>query len=280
MRIFKVLIILILVALILGGGFGAYYLFVLKPKQEVLDSTVHATGQPTPDPSTPDFERAASLRGAGQFNQAREALNAFLTRYPESSHRQEAENLLGAINLEQAFSPEPGPDKVIYTVKSGDNLDKVARHTKANAELIYRASKLEKINLQIGQKLIIPQLDLSIEAHLNERRVILLNHGQFFRSYPIINLKVPGKKNIEIKTKVGEKRAFRNNVAVAPFSKEYPGSLRQVIFAGQPGYTIYGEPGEGSVDKPPTNGIGLGANEAEELHTLVPIGTPATISSE
>lgn len=280
MRVLKVLVILFLVAVIIGGGAGAYWLLVLKPKQDIADLPTRPAGQSTPDPSTPEFEKIRTLRDGHQLTEARTALAAFLTRYPDSSHRQESETMLGDINLEAVFSPQPGPDKEIYVVRSGDTLDRVARHGKTTAELIYRASGLTKTNLQIGQKLVIPHLDLSIEIRLADRRVILLNRGQFFRSYTIRSLKVPTKKNIEIKTKVGEKRAFRNGVGVVPFTKEYPGSLRQILFSGQPVYTVFGEPEEGSTDKPPANGLGLRAADAEEMHTLVGVGTPATISSE
>ena len=74
---------------------------------------------------------------------------------------------------------------------------------------------MESINLRIGQKLEIPQLDTALEIHLADRKAILRNRGQFFKSYPIKTLKVPVKKNFEAKTKVFEKMAFKNGLRVA-----------------------------------------------------------------
>ena len=44
----------------------------------------------------------------------------------------------------------------------GDSLVKIASKFKSNAELIFRANNMETINLKIGQKLVIPQLDISV----------------------------------------------------------------------------------------------------------------------
>ena len=66
-------------------------------------------------------------------------------------------------------------------------------------------------------------------------------------------------------------------------TKEYGGSLRSLTLAGQPGYTIYGQsdgsPGLGP-EKPPGSGLALDPSDAEELHSLVSVGTPVTISAK
>lgn len=283
MRVFKVLVILFLVAVIIVGGMGSYWFLVLRPKQIIQREEAAArrpAGQPTPDPSTPEFERAVALRQAGQPAQARDALIAFINARPDSSHRAEAENLLGSINVDTAFSAAPGPDKVLYTVKSGDVLDRVARHYKVNADLIYRASRLENVNLKIGQKLVVPTLEVATEIHLKDRRVLLFNRGQFFRSYPIRQLHVPAKKSVDLKGKVKERIAVKDGVRVTFPAKEFTDSLRAVVF-DQPGYTVFALPPEGSAEKPPaTTGVALEVNDAREFYTLVKVGDPVAISSE
>jgi hypothetical protein len=56
-KLIKAGIVLALLAAIFSGGYGAYYYFVLFPRD--LDAQALAArgpaGQPTPDPSTPDF---------------------------------------------------------------------------------------------------------------------------------------------------------------------------------------------------------------------------------
>ncbi len=283
MRVFKVLVILFLLALIGGGAAGSYYFLVYRPAQQdaQLIARGSAPGQPTPDPSTPDFEKARALRRERKLPEAREALLAMLDRFPDSSHRNEAETIIGSMNVEDVLNGLPGPGKIEYLVRSGDNLDKVSRHLKSNPELIFRANNLDTINLKIGQKLQVPQLDTALEIHLADKKAILRNRGQFFKSYPIKTLKAPAKKNFEVKTKVFEKMAFKNGLRVAFASKEFAGSIRATSFVGQPAYTIFGEPDDPvSGEKAPAGGVGLTASDAEELQTLVSVGTPVSISTE
>ena len=199
---------------------------------------------------------------------------------PRAGTGQEAETLLGAINVDAAFSSAPGPDKVLYTVKSGDVLDRVAHHFKVNPDLIYRASRLENVNLKIGQRLVVPTLELSTEIRLKDRRVVVFNHGQFFRSYLVRDLRVPVKKGVDVKAKVKERVATRDGARVSFPAKEFTDSLRAVLL-DPPGYTVFALPPEGSTEKPPaTTGVALEANDAREFFTLVKVGDPVAITSE
>lgn len=284
-NLLKGLVILVLLGAIFGGAAGAYYVLVERPKQRDQAELAAAApaGQPTPDPSTPDFEKARALRRDASPDEARGAIEAFLVRYPESSHHDEAENLLGSINLAELFSGRPGPDKVEYIVQRGDVLDRVAHKTKSDPELIYQANNLDRIMLRIGQKLEIPQVDFSIEVHLAPKKLAVRNHGKFFKTYPIADARQLPKKSAEIRTKIQEKIAFRDGRRIMFGSKDYPTSLRSLTLAGQPGFTIYalsdGGPGAGP-EKAPGSGLALDPSDVEELHALVSVGTPVTITAK
>ncbi len=284
-NLLKALVILALLSAIVGGAAGAYYLLVERPKardQAELAAAV-PVGQPTPDPSTPDFEKVRALRRDATPGEARVAVEAFLVRYPDSSHHDEAENLLGSINLSELFSGRAGPDRTEYIVQRGDVLDRVAHKMKSDAELIYQANNLDRIMLRIGQKLEIPQVDFSVQVHLASRKLTVLNHGKFFKAYPILDARPLPKKSGEIHTKIQEKIAFREGRRVMFGSKEYGGSLRSLTLAQQPGFTVYaqsdGSPGAGPA-KPPGSGLALEPSDVEELHALVSVGTPVTISAK
>ena len=277
----KTLVILALVSLLVGGGAGAYYLLVQQPKQEdekEARSGVVA-GEPTPDPSTDDFEKIRYLRRSQQYAEAHAATEAFLIHWPDSTHRDEAETMLGELNVQSLLSDTPGPDKIEYIVQRGDVIDRVAHKTKCNEELLFQANGLDRTMLRIGQKLRIPQVDFAVEVHLKLRKVVLINHGRFFRSYLITSSRPVAKKFPDIHTKVQEKVATKDGRRVAFGAKDYPGSLRSLTLIGQPGYTITGE--DETPDKPSANsGITLNSSDAEELHTLVSVGTPVTISAD
>ena len=278
-NLLKALVILVLLGAIAGGAAGTYYFLIERPKILDADEIAKAPppGQPTPDPSTPEFEKAQALKRDLQYPEAREALVAFLTRYPDSSHRQEAETLLGDINLAELFSGKPGPGKVEYLVQRGDVLDRVAHKTKSNPELIFQANGLDRIMLRIGQKLEVPQVDFNIDVHLKDKKLVLLDHGRFFKSYVLLDLRPLSKKVPVITTKVQEKIAFKDGHRVPFGTKEFPASIRSITLAGQPGYTIYAA--DASNEKPAGSGLGLAASDTEELHTLVSIGTPVTINA-
>lgn len=287
LNLLKALVILVLLGAILGGAAGAYYLIVERPrmrdKAERDAAAAVPAGQPTPDPSTPDFEKAQALKRDANDAEARAALEAFMVRYPDSSHHDEAENLLGSMNLAELFSGHAGPNKTEYVVQRGDVLDRVAHKTKSDPELIYQANNLDRIMLRIGQKLEIPQVEFTVEAHLAAKKLAVLDHGRFFKTYPLQDFRPLPKKTNEIRTKIQEKIAFRDGRRVMFGSKEYGGSLRSLTLAGQPGFTIYaqtdGSPGTGP-EKPPGSGLALEPSDAEELHSLVSVGTPVTITAK
>lgn len=279
----KTLVILTLMAAIGGGVYGAYYFLIEAPRlrdARELAEVANPSASATPDPSTPEYEKALALKRDRNYPEARAALEAFLIRYPDSSHHDEALGLLGDINLSELFSGRPGPGKTEYTVQPGEVLDRVARKLKSDPELIYQANNLDRMMLRIGQKLVIPDVDFSVEVHLNSKRLVVRNHGQFFKSYPLLDVRPLSKKVPEIRTKVQGKNAMANGHPVAFGSREFATSLRSISLAGQPGYTIYAvsdaAPG---TEKLPGSGLGLQASDAEELHSLVSVGTPVTITA-
>ena len=170
-----------------------------------------------------------------------------------------------------------------YIVQRGDVLDRVAHKTKSDAELIYQANNLDRIMLRIGQKLEIPQVDFSIEVHLATKKLAVRNHGQFFKTYPLADARPLPKKNGDIHTKIQEKIAFHDGRRVMFGSKDYAASSRSLTLAGQPGFTIYaqsdGSPGSGP-EKSPGSGLALDPSDVQELHALVSVGTPVTISAK
>lgn len=280
-RLIKAAIILFLLAAIIGGGAASYYFLVVLPKKiDAADLAANGPpGQPTPDPSTPEFAKAKALKRDQKNDAARLACEDFLARFPDSTHRDEAEAMLGELNLANLFSGSPGPGKMDYIVEKGDVLDRVAKKTHSNPELIFQANGLERVNLQIGQRLEIPQVNFTVRVHLATKKLLLLDNGRFFKSYPLSDARSLPKKSAEIHTKILEKLAFANAKRVVFGSKEYPGSLRSLSLAGQPNFTIYGASNETAL-RAPGSGIELSASDAEELHTLVSVGTPVTISAD
>jgi LysM repeat protein len=268
----RTLIILVLVGLILGGS--AYFAYELywKPRKLDREDKAAAEQQGIPDYTLPAFQKAADLERSGDMEGARAAWGEFIRDYPDAPKIAEAKAALGRINTGQVFSPTPSADKISYSVGKGDSLVKIAAKLKSNAELIFRVNNMETINLKIGQKLVIPQLDISVVVDRKAGTVTLFNKGQFFKEYQTLALKTPGVSS-SAKTKVADKIALQGSNRVAFGDKNYSGSERWVML-GSAGLVIRSVP-EGTEAPPP--GIIVAQSDIEEIFLLVSRGSPVTI---
>jgi len=280
MRFIKALILLLLAAAVFGSaGYFSYELLV-KPKVELkqeLDTKV-LMGDPTPppDPSVPELDYCLKLKKSGDLVRARAALEAFLEHNPRSTRITDARIALGEVNTDVFFSRIPSPDKEEYVVKPGDALAKIERKLKTNAELLMRCNNLDDPRkLRIGQVLIVSHPQFALTINRTEKSVMLFNHGKFFKQYPVKvwnapDAKTPAPANVKVKEKI----AWKNGARVSFGTKEYAGSSRWVAFT-VPGYTLYTDPAEGGVKSP--SGIALGAEDMEELSTLLAANLQVTI---
>ena len=275
----KSLTILLLVGGILGGS--AYFLHELYYKDKKLDvieetATPTPAPEPTPDPSIAAFE-AMKPALAQNTIQARDSVLQFLTAHPDSPKSAEARAVLGRLNLALYRDPAATPTNIVYTVKKGDSLVRIASQNKSNAELIYWANGLSSINLQIGQQLLVPQFEAALVVDRANSTVTIFNNGEFFKEYPAASLQFAGTSPIE--TKVIDRVARKGEARVAFGHKDYPETERLVLL-GASGITIRPTPAPAADGTtPPTPpGIVLAPQDFTEIFVLVKTGTPVTIN--
>ena len=277
----KWLFVLLLAVLIFGGAaFFSYDLFV-KPERKIqAEKSGEIPVEPVPDVSLPEFQAAATLRQEGKLVEARDALIAFLQKYPSSGRTEEARDLLGQVNTDILLSDYRSPEKIEYVVRPGDVLARIAQKNKTTPELIMRTNKLTNTMLRVGQTLLISRPEFSIFIQRNAQIVVLLNHGQFFKRYRVKSVRLSAKQPSRITTRVAEILAWKDGKRVGFGTKEYIGSTRWIRLA-QPGYYIYSEPDANHRDaagQPPPPGLGLAASDVEELSSLVNSKTAVTIT--
>ncbi len=277
----KSLTILLLVGGILGGS--AYFLHELYYKDKKLDvieqtATPTPTPEPTPDPSLAIFE-ALKPTIAQNTIQARDAILQFLAAHPESPKSAEARSALGRINLALFRDPVATPSNMVYTVKKGDSLARIAAQNKSNAELIYWANELDSINLQIGQQLLVPVFEAALVVNQANSTVTLFNNGEFFKEYPAVSVKLAGGAAAgPVETKVVDRMARKGEMRVAFGHKDYPETERFVLL-GAGGATIRpvpAPPADGTEAVMPS-GVVLNPGDFAEIYVLVKTGTPVTI---
>src|SRR5256886_10731271 len=258
----KWLCLLVLAVVIFGGAaFFSYDLFV-KPERKIQqEKSGEIPVEPVPDVSMPEFQAAAKLRQEGKLIEARDALIAFLQRFPTGAHVEEAKDLLGQVNVEMLFTDYRSPEKQEYIVRSGDVLAKIAHKTKTTPELIMRTNNLTNSMLRVGQRLLISHPDFSIFIQRKAQAVILLNHGSFRKRYHAKVVKLSAKQAPRINTRVAEVMAWKGGKRVGFGTKEWAGSTRWIRLA-QPGYFLFAVPESGQRDEsgqPRPPGLGLPA---------------------
>lgn len=301
----KVFILIAIAVIIFGpAAFFGYTLF-LKPNGYTftrLKQDPHApVVAPTPDTGLEEFKAAFALQESGKKNEAKTAWQTWLQAFPQSPKKAEALAHLGKLNMEIICSPNSTDNKESYTVVRGDSLARIASRQKSDAELIQRINALPNINLQIGDVLLIPRLDISVDIDREAHTLTLNNHGQFLKSYTLLSN--PGPSKTPIQTVVVDKIAMNDGKRAAFGSKKYDGSERTIILRSTvnivtaPAEEVAKETRNNSTDTSttttnntaasvspassatPTMPIGyvLSATDIDEIYPFVTRETPVTI---
>ncbi len=98
---------------------------------------------------------------------AQQDLQALLLR-PPSTARDQAEFILGKMNMAALYSQDPDPMSTIYMIKQGDSLGRLSRQYNVPVDLIAGINKISPTALRIGQRLKIPKLE-NLEAVLDKK---------------------------------------------------------------------------------------------------------------
>lgn len=184
--------------------------------------------------------------------------------------------LLSEAGTADFFSPAAGPGDTTYTVRSGDNLTKIARKYGTTVELLRVANGIRGDMIRAGQKLRIPKADFSVLVDKSQNTLTLKNGEEVVKVYTCST----GRDGI---TPVGAFRVVNRLVdpvwkgIVAPGDPENPLGTRWLGF-DLPQYGIHGTNEPETLGQAVTDGcIRLANNDVEELFTLLPEGTSVTV---
>ncbi len=216
-------ILALLLAVVIFGSAALFTYKIFVRPELVMRAEKKAAALPysTPDISLPEFEAAKKLKDAGKLGEARSALTRLIQKFPSGQHVGEAEELLGEVNISILLSDYPAPEKEEYIIRSGDVLARVASKFKTTPELIMRTNNLSSTRLRIGQKLVLSHPEFSLLIQRDAQWLYLLDHGQFFKRYRILDQKVPGNPPTKLNTRVGEIMAWKSGRRIGLGSAQF-----------------------------------------------------------
>lgn len=195
----KLLLFLIVLGITLGSMAAAFYIYdkVLKPEKLIQqEMAVLKKGNiPRIDPGLKRFEAAIELIKIDQIQDGREALYKLVQQFPDSSTCSEAKRIIGEINFDELFSPDPRSGRKDYIVQPGDSLALIANRQSTTMDMLIRLNGLMGTVLQPGDHLAIVPLDFSIDVDVSSRAVTLYRNiggkRYFFKEYQAEDLRLP-----------------------------------------------------------------------------------------
>jgi hypothetical protein len=129
---------------------------------------------------------AQIARKRGDLVEAKEHLDTLLEMHPNSQARDEAETLLGEVNMKILLSRQTVEGDIIYTVAEGDSIYKLARQHNVPQDLLLRINQINDPRmLSVGQRLKIPKCDFSIVVNKSDNTLTLYSEERFFKKYPV-----------------------------------------------------------------------------------------------
>ncbi len=277
LKIFAAVVALTILA---GTVVGAFFVWekIFKPqaqtKRELREVLTSTTGKS--DPGKAVFDEAMDLTRSNNLEGAKEKLLQVIKIYRDSEKFFDARRVLGEMNVDRLFSRSPMPGKLEFTVSKGDvGLDPIANKNRTTIPFVRRINNLSTSVIHPGDRLILYPLDFEIQVRPNKHLLTLYYRGEFFKDYPILEIKLAPGAKLPATSVIASKQAFIGDKSVRDSDARYPMArkwLQTTSVPGRPGVIFCPPPKKKGDDSP--NGIYLGESELEELCTIIRLKTP------
>jgi outer membrane protein assembly factor BamD (BamD/ComL family) len=229
---------------------------------------------------------AELARKRGNLVEAKQYLDKILETRPNSPIRNEAEMLLGEVNMKILLSRQTVDGDTIHTVQEGDSIYKLARQYNVTQELLLECNQINDPRLLApGQRLKIPRCDFSIVVDKSDNTLTLYSGDKFFKKYRVrtgkYNDQTPvGEYVIENKKKDPEWVNPRDRKRYPAGHPENELGTRWMSFY-QDRLGIHGTIHPETIGQYASYGcVGMLKQDVEELYDIVPLKTPVKIIGE
>jgi lipoprotein-anchoring transpeptidase ErfK/SrfK len=225
------------------------------------------------------LNQARSLEAKGELLEAKSIYQKLVNDFIESPDVGAWQKKAESINIKLLFSPTITPKSIVYQIKPGDTLNKIARAHKTTAELIMKSNNISDSLIIPGRKIKIWNVPFSILVDKSQNIMLLKSDEEVIKTYIVST----GKDNctpvgvFKVVNKLANPTWFKAGAVVPAGSPENVLGTRWMGF-DLAGYGIHGTTEPKELGKQVTQGcVRLGNPDVEELYDLIPTGTEVTI---
>ncbi|MFA5156571.1 MAG: L,D-transpeptidase family protein [Candidatus Omnitrophota bacterium] len=223
--------------------------------------------------------QAKDMEAKGQLLAAKNTYQELINNFPGSSDVMNWQKKAEAINIKLLFSPVLTPKSIMYEIKPGDSLVKIAKEFKTTPELIMKSNNISGDKIFPGKRIKVWSGPLSVVVDKSQNILMLKSDDEIIKTYVVstgANNSTPAG-NFKVVNKIQNPTWFKAGAVVPPESPDNVLGTRWLGF-DLPGYGIHGTIEPQNLGKQVTQGCVRMANtEVEELYTILPIGTEVTI---
>ena len=224
-------------------------------------------------------KKARQLEAQGSLLEAKLLYQKLVNDFPESPEVTGWQKKTEDINIKLLFSPEPTPKSIIYQIRPGDTLNKIAHEYKTTTELIMKSNNINDTLIIPGRKIKIWNVPFNILVNKSQNILMLKNNEEIIKTYIVST----GKNNctpagtFKIVNKLSNPTWFKAGAVVPPQSAENVLGTRWMGF-DLAGYGIHGTVEPKELGKQVTQGcVRMNNSDVEELYSIVPVGTEVNI---
>jgi lipoprotein-anchoring transpeptidase ErfK/SrfK len=225
------------------------------------------------------FNQAKELEAQGNLFGAKAIYQRLINEFPNSSEVANWQKKIEDLNIKLLFSPVLTPNSVLYEIKPGDVIVKIAAEFKTTPELIMKSNGLANDRIFPGKKIKVWTAPFSILVDKSQNTLILKANEEIIKTYIVstgINNSTP-VGNFKIINKLLNPTWFKAGAVVPAGSPENILGCRWLGF-DLAGYGIHGTTEPQSLGKQVTQGcVRMSNSDIEELYTIIPAGTEVTI---
>lgn len=235
--------------------------------------------QARPPELSESLAQAKFLETKGNLPAARDIYQKLVLDYPNSAEVMNWQRRAEDINIKVLFSPAITPKSVLYEIKPGDTLTKIAREFKTTVELISKSNSLSGDTILPGRKIKVWRAPFTILVDKSQNTLMLKDEEQVIKTYVVstgANNSTP-VGTFKIVNKLANPTWFKAGAVVPAGSPENILGTRWMGF-DLAGYGIHGTVEQQNLGKQVTQGcVRMSNAEVEELYAIIPVGTEVTV---